>query len=535
MIAAFMLHALAVGMLCAAGAWALERAFAQIGAPRRAAWALGMLASVSIPLAALIASADGSSAPVVVATHVSGVGQPQGAAPLFVMDLVQLPAMSAHRQLDRAVACLWLVLSLAVFAAYFVTTRRLARRARNWSRLFPTRDDVLLADDLGPAVFGLLRPRVVLPRWLSAASAGVQKLVLAHERQHVAARDPQLLGLALVLAAVFPWNLPLLWQLRRLRFALEVDCDARVLGSQADPTEYGEALLVVSQRASAAPAGAIALIERPSQLEQRIEIMTAAAHRFRKAIASAALGLAVLCVIVATSITAPALAAADAPLKPTPSGDTVLKLGQHFERMLGESFPGLLEQDLSPHSMLVVLLNQDWSIAKAVQVTGGNDEEIPADKGTFGVLGIAKDAVPYVGAMRLQSPKNSAHWVNVIYTERTTPGQRFVSHVFPETLALDRQIFRRYFPEAAKNGVAAGLNPWVLLDREGHVLRNGQDVADAQGWNKGMESRFAGIRTQEITVTAITDDAGQPVNDAAGQALQLISVWLAPDSPLPPT
>ena len=116
------------------------------------------------------------------------------------------------------------------------------------SRFSAARDDVLLADDIGPAVFGLLRPRVVLPRWLGAASAATQDLVPAHERQHLVARDPQLLALALALVVLMPWNLPLLWQLRRLRFALEVDCDTRVLNADTDPAEYGEALLFVSQR-----------------------------------------------------------------------------------------------------------------------------------------------------------------------------------------------------------------------------------------------------------------------------------------------
>ena len=53
--------------------------------------------------------------------------------------------------------------------------------------------------------------------------------------------------------------------------------------------------------------------------------MTAAAHRFRKSIALAAVALGVACLFVATSITAPALAAMDAPLKPTPSGGAALK------------------------------------------------------------------------------------------------------------------------------------------------------------------------------------------------------------------
>jgi hypothetical protein len=37
------------------------------------------------------------------------------------------------------------------------------------------------------------------------------------------------LGVALLVAVLVPWNLPVWRQLRRLRLAMEVDCDARVL------------------------------------------------------------------------------------------------------------------------------------------------------------------------------------------------------------------------------------------------------------------------------------------------------------------
>jgi hypothetical protein len=133
----------------------------------------------------------------------------------------------------------------------------------------------------------------------------------------------------------------------------------------------------------------------------------------------------------------------------------------------------------------------------------------------------------------MQSPSNPDHKVLMVYTERSTPGQRFVSHVFPDSRALDREIFRRYFPQAARQGVPAGEQVWVLLDREGHVLRSGQEPVDAPHWNRTLESRFPGISTQSITVTPITDEAGEPIRDAAGGELRLHSVWLAPGSPPP--
>jgi len=54
-------------------------------------------------------------------------------------------------------------------------------------------------------------------------------MVIAHEQSHLAAHDPLLLIVALFLLVLMPWNLPLWWQLHRLRYAIEVDCDSRVL------------------------------------------------------------------------------------------------------------------------------------------------------------------------------------------------------------------------------------------------------------------------------------------------------------------
>jgi bla regulator protein BlaR1 len=72
---------------------------------------------------------------------------------------------------------------------------------------------------------------------------------------------------------VMPWNLPLWWQLLRLRKAVEIDCDARVLSAGHDAGHYGETLLAIGQRQSRIIGTAIAMSESPSFLEERIAIM----------------------------------------------------------------------------------------------------------------------------------------------------------------------------------------------------------------------------------------------------------------------
>ncbi len=64
------------------------------------------------------------------------------------------------------------------------------------------------------------------------------------------------------------------WQLRRLRRAIEVDCDARVLKHGHSVSTYGEALIEVGQRQSTFIGTVAAMSESISFLEQRIRIMT---------------------------------------------------------------------------------------------------------------------------------------------------------------------------------------------------------------------------------------------------------------------
>ena len=380
---------------------------------------------------------------------------------------------------------------------------------------------------------------MVVPAWLLGAPLGAQRLALAHERQHVAAHDPQWLAAATLLAALLPWNLPLLWMLRRLRFALEVDCDARVLRAGADAEDYGLALLLVSERQARAPLATLALIERPSQLERRIDIMIATPRRYPALVAGICLALACSCIVVAAQVEAPATVIENVPLKPTPAGGNALRLGQRFERLLLDEFPGVLDSDsggAAGTAVIVVRLNGDWSVDKAAKVLRPEPiENVQLDEATFEAIGIASAEVPYVGEMRMQFPNDPDRALLVAYTEHPQSTRPFVSSLFPDSRAVDRAIFQRYFPGAVSRGVPAGAGLWVLLDREGHVLRNGQEPLAPDQLNRMLESRFPGIRTEGITVTAITDDSGAPVRDLAGNDLQLHSVWLAPGSPPPTT
>src|SRR5207245_2575555 len=96
-----------------------------------------------------------------------------------------------------------------------------------------------------------------------------------------------------------PWNPLVWWQVRRLRLAVEMDCDARVLARDGDAPAYGELLLRVGQRRARLPLGAPALGGPVSFLGRRIRRMVTALARGRSSGAAAGGLIAVAAVIAA--------------------------------------------------------------------------------------------------------------------------------------------------------------------------------------------------------------------------------------------
>jgi hypothetical protein len=80
---------------------------------------------------------------------------------------------------------------------------------RGWPLETSLGTDVYVAPALGPAIVGLLRLRIAIPRWLLSAPASHQEAVITHERSHLEARDTQHFTAALYLLLFMPWNLAL--------------------------------------------------------------------------------------------------------------------------------------------------------------------------------------------------------------------------------------------------------------------------------------------------------------------------------------
>lgn len=159
---------------------------------------------------------------------------------------------------------------------------------------------LLVTRTAGPATVGILRPRVLVPRWVLAMPATQRGYVLRHEDEHRRAHDATLLFFASLTLVLAPWNLALWWQLRRLHVAVEMDCDTRVVAALGDATAYGETLLAVAQAASRGPRLQPALLGRAGSLERRLRALVAPAPPRRAARILLSVAVVALLLVVLT-------------------------------------------------------------------------------------------------------------------------------------------------------------------------------------------------------------------------------------------
>lgn len=287
-----MVYSVALALVLGSAAARLEAAARSRGIQARGLWLAAMAASVAVGAWAFLrpaektASASGSWGDIPV-TFLDGL--PDAAHPLS-WALVRADAVAGG---------LWIVATVVLAAWLSVGLTRLARRARRWVPARVADAHVLLSEDFGPAVLGVRAPRVVLPRWALEMEPERLRLVVLHEEEHRKAGDAALLlaGFAMVILA--PWNVALWWHLHRLRAAVEVDCDARVLRRGAPADAYGRLLLQLGIREPGLPLPVAALSKPRSLLERRLTMIVRGERRGSVGRMAGALAVAALLVVVA--------------------------------------------------------------------------------------------------------------------------------------------------------------------------------------------------------------------------------------------
>ncbi|HEU4604455.1 MAG TPA: M56 family metallopeptidase, partial [Steroidobacteraceae bacterium] len=356
----FALYALALSALFSAAAWALERAQIAARQPRRWVWLVAMLASICAPavnhfiptriVPVHISAPAAASAP----TQIAQTEQPAVTATVRVQHTANwhIPELPS---IDRVLRLAWIVASCALLLSYLCAMLALQRRAQSWTRRDIDGHSVLSSGDIGPAVIGVWTNRIVVPSWIFDASPQLRSAALLHEQQHIRGRDSLMLNGALLCAILMPWNPLLWWQLKCLRFAIETDCDCRVLAEGVAVADYGDALLTIGRQQHGLALGAISLIEPASQLERRIKNMTNAQPNRPKLIASAWALCCATVVAFAGQIDTPA---ASGLRLPPPGTDLQYTLNQ----IVHDAFPDLFKQHLAQPVSLKLILNNDLSI-----------------------------------------------------------------------------------------------------------------------------------------------------------------------------
>lgn len=124
----------------------------------------------------------------------------------------------------------------------------------------------------GPAVIGLIAPRIVLPA--ADYTAQERELIRAHEREHVARKDPRAAAFA-ALCQCLCWFNPLVHLAAYLlRLDQELACDAAVIRSRPHARAlYGQTLLKTQLAAHPLPFGCYWPARGMHPLEVRIRLL----------------------------------------------------------------------------------------------------------------------------------------------------------------------------------------------------------------------------------------------------------------------
>ena len=376
MIAAWMLYCIAIAVLFVVVGEALERALHLAGRATRWAWVAALAGSYLVPATALLRPSAFAAIPVPLA-------QPAGlAASAGGLDsrpvggvLPSLTRSFSLGDLDAVLTWAWGLSSAALLLSLGGAALRLAALRRGWRGATVDGRAVLLSDNVGPAVAGLWRSRIVLPDWALRLGEGERRLMLAHEDEHVRARDPWLLVAAAAAVVLAPWNPVLWWQVRRLCLAVEMDCDARVLARYGDAPAYGALLLRVGRRRARLPLGAPALGEPASFLARRIRRMVTALPRWRWVGATAA-GLVAAAVMIG-ACEAPRPVASRAAIDPSvvaePERDVDTPDATYLRRLAHQYHPQVFAHPLPGAAVAFVLDAEDSLIGNAAGIREARD------------------------------------------------------------------------------------------------------------------------------------------------------------------
>jgi TonB family protein len=500
MITAWLAYSLLVSGLLAVAAWVAERAVRAQGWPGRWPWALAMAGSLGLPLAAWL-----RPAPEVGPVPSSGLVMP-GAYVMEALPVLATESASGRLSVEAIVLVGWAAVSATLLLYLAIAAWRVRSEGRRWRRDEVDGVEVLVSRSTGPAALGLVRGRVVLPEWALSLDERLRRLLVLHEAEHVRAGDPQLAVAGLVVCALVPWNLPLWWQLSRLRLAIEMDCDARVLRRSGDHASYGSLLVEVGQRRARL---AVGLAESRSMLERRIRMITKTTTG-RRTLRALGLGAASALVLAVACETPPPTGLADASSRPLAAEQALSEVrSMDCEPTVYVNGEGPARRDrldeLRPDDIESVDIFRHRP-----------DDAHPDDPRCAAILILTRDASPDAEERwrRARELFDTATRMAQGRAESRDPGEEPTftpMTVRPRlTNAEDvRQALERHYPPLLRDaGIGGTAVVWFLIDTEGAIERlqiyhsSGHDALDQAALRvaSAMEFTPAYLRDERVPV-----------------------------------
>jgi beta-lactamase regulating signal transducer with metallopeptidase domain len=544
MIAAWMAYALVIAALVSVAALIAERIAILRRLPSRWIWVAALLSSLILPMASAWNAARLGDRP---ATTLAALAAPER-PPVYERSPIAWVGGDSVVIARRVTSDAWLLAGWSVMSALALATlamgwMQLRRRLRS-----AVEDEIgglriMVSDDVGPAVVGIIRPRIVVPRWLQNQDAATQGIVMAHEREHVRAQDIRVLGGALLVAVLLPWNLPVWWQLRRLRFAMEVDCDARVLRAGQSRSTYSAVLLNVATHLVPLRAAAAGFSESGSSLEKRIRIMHAPVHARWRVLAVFLGACSAALVATAANVTpppTPSLAASgyEAGLPPLP---TPVEAWKQDDAVLAHAvvhfYPQLLTTQQEGRLYVWAVVNERGEVSQIdidVHPSWVSEAEFARNWQDYQQrAGVVDSLLRQQLVRQIFIGPNYAvlAWVmqsGAIARDATAPTfeiaprqARAMEARMLNTVDAQRRVIEHFDPAALSEGVPAGQELWFLLDADGKPLRAGRRavITDPQGARLAMQKMFP-----EISVGYVT--RGTVVKDVTGSRIPVSWQWL---------
>jgi hypothetical protein len=323
-----------------------------------------------------------------------------------------------------------------------------------------------------------------------------RRLVIAHEREHVRARDTALLALGAVLLVLMPWNAPIWWQMRRLRGAIEFDCDARVLHGGHDVGRYTTLLVDVGVRRSVPSMAFAALSESKTLLERRIRAMLTPRPRYSNAALAASSVLALALLVGACEAPQPTTppirpqATTEAARPGEPGVDGRVTINRISALPAGDGDPAVivLQVKAGPSYLVngvgVPVAELESFVTDLYAPRPRKVLFVRADAGVAdGDLTAAVQAARagLSAALEIEKqhglPGESAE-INVIATPTSAafsaePARTFFvpDSMFPRTSDVRAMVQRRH-PDISANGLPRDRALWVAIDREGAIRKS---------------------------------------------------------------